>query len=214
MARLAKLVFAVLAFAGLFAIGVASWLLAGGIGARAQPSQAETRIARGLRAFAIPAAARGRRNPVAADAATLTEAKAHFADHCATCHGNNGSGDTMFGRGMYPRPPDMRLDATQQLSDGELFYIIENGVRLTGMPAFGDGTPESEAASWGLVHFIRHLPKLTESEIEQMKRLNPKSAEEWREEERIQRFLEGKNPKETPKEPPARPRHTHKHGGH
>ena len=214
MARLAKLVVGILAISGLCAIGVAVWVLAGGIGARQPPSGAETRVARGLRRFAIPAAARDRRNPVPFDAEALADGRAHFADHCATCHANNGSGDTMFGRGLYPRPPDMRLDATQKLSDGELVYIIENGVRLTGMPAFGDGTAESEAASWRLVHFIRHLPKLTDSEIEEMKRLNPKSVDEWREEERIQRFLEGKTPKTTPNEPPAPPRHTHKHKGH
>lgn len=211
MARLAKLVVWLLAALGLLAACLSIWLLAGGTGARQAPPALETRLARALRRFATPSAARGRSNPVPRDAAAIADGKAHFADHCATCHGNDGRGDTMFGRGMYPRPPDLRLDPTQTLSDGELFHIIENGVRLTGMPAFGDGSPESEAASWRLVHFIRHLPKLTASEIEEMKRLNPKSADEWREEERLQRFLEGGTPKPSP---PPQPRHTHKHGGH
>ena len=61
---------------------------------------------------------------------------AHYADHCAACHANDGSAETQIGLGMYPRPPDMRQPATQTLTDGELFYIIENGVRLTGMPAW------------------------------------------------------------------------------
>ena len=62
----------------------------------------------------------------------IAEGRDHFADHCATCHANDGSGNTEMGRGLYPKAPDMRLPATQNLSDAELFYIIENGVRLTG----------------------------------------------------------------------------------
>ena len=69
----------------------------------------------------------------------IAEGRAHFADHCASCHANDGSGDTEMGRGLYPRAPDMRLAATQNLEDHELFYIIENGIRLTGMPAWGTG---------------------------------------------------------------------------
>ena len=79
------------------------------------------------------------------------------------------------------------------MSDGELFSIIENGVRLTGMPAWGTGTPEGERASWALVHFIRRLPAMTEEEIAAMEQLNPKSADEWREEEDARRFLAGED---------------------
>jgi hypothetical protein len=101
----------------------------------------------------------------------------------------------------------MRKPDTQSLSDGELFYIIENGVRLTGMPAWGTGTPEGAEASWALVHFIRHLPDLTEAELEQMKAMNPKSADQWREEEEARRFLEGGEPSPKPSSG------GHKHGG-
>ena len=55
----------------------------------------------------------------------------------------------------------MRAANTQSLTDGELFSIIEHGIRLTGMPGWGTGTPESERDSWSLVHFIRRLPKVT-----------------------------------------------------
>ena len=67
----------------------------------------------------------------------MTDARAHFADHCAICHANDGSGDTPIGRALWPKAPDMRLRETQDLSDGELFWIIENGIRFTGMPALG-----------------------------------------------------------------------------
>jgi hypothetical protein len=87
----------------------------------------------------------------------------------------------------------MRADATQSLTDGELFSIIENGIRLTGMPAWGTGTPEGERASWALVHFIRRLPSLSEDEIQEMESLNPKSAEEWRADEDARRFLAGED---------------------
>lgn len=89
----------------------------------------------------------------------------------------------------------MRLPATQGLTDGTLFYIIEQGVKLTGMPAWGNGTPEGETASWNLVHFIRRLPKLTDQELDRMKEMNPKTPEEWREEEDMRRFLERDKPK-------------------
>ena len=111
-----------------------------------------------------------------------------------------------MGRGLYPRASDMRLAATQSLSDGELFYIIEKCVRLTGMPAWGTGTPEGEQASWHLVRFIRKLPKLTPDEIERMQEVNPKSAAQLREEEEARKFLAGEN--KAPKPAPA-----HKHGG-
>ena len=96
-----------------------------------------------------------------------------------------------MGPNFYPHAPDMTLRETQSLSDGELFAIIENGIRLTGMPAWGTGTAESAYGSWTLVHFIRHLPQISSEELEEMARLNPKSPEELKEEEEEQKFLEG-----------------------
>jgi hypothetical protein len=96
-----------------------------------------------------------------------------------------------MGKAMYPRTPDMTLAATQELSDGEIFSIIENGVRLTGMPGFGNGTAESATGSWALVHFIRHLPKITPQELAEMEKLNPKSPEEWKQLEDEAAFLGG-----------------------
>jgi hypothetical protein len=85
----------------------------------------------------------------------------------------------------------MRIEKTQSLSDGELFSIIEHGIRLTGMPGWGNGTLEGERESWGLVHFVRRLPKLTDEEIERMEALNPKSPAQLKEDEDARRFLEG-----------------------
>jgi mono/diheme cytochrome c family protein len=164
-----------------------------GLSTRAEPSRAEELLARGMRRLATPSAVRSMANPVQPAGAVLEEGLEHFADHCAVCHANDGSGDTEIGRGLYPRAPDMRAARTQDLSDGELFSIIEHGIRLTGMPAWGNGTPEGERASWVLVHFIRRLPALTDEETARMETLNPKSAAELRMEEEIQRFLSGED---------------------
>jgi len=133
-------------------------------------------------------------NPVPNSEQAIAEGREHFADHCASCHANDGGGNTEMGRGLYPRAPDMRLAATQDLSDHQLFYIIENGIRLTGMPGWSTGTPEGEEASWRLVHFIRRLPKLTPEEIEEMEALNPKSPAEVRQHIEEERFLKGEDP--------------------
>jgi mono/diheme cytochrome c family protein len=164
-----------------------------GLSTRVEPSRAEELLARTARRLAVPDAVRSASNPVEPAQAVLDDALAHFADHCASCHANDGSGDTRIGRNLYPRAPDMRAPATQSLTDGELFAIIENGVRLTGMPGWGDGTPEGERASWGLVHFVRRLPALTPEEVERMEALNPKTPAEWREEEEARRFLAGED---------------------
>jgi mono/diheme cytochrome c family protein len=153
-----------------------------GFSARESPSAVEALIARTMRSWSTPSGAKNLRSPIKTSPETLAEARAHWADHCAICHANNGSGDTQIGKGLYPKAPDMRTKPTQQLSDGELYYIIENGVRLTGMPAWGHGGTESEE-SWNLVAFIRHLPSLTPEEERQMERMNPKSVEERQREE-------------------------------
>jgi mono/diheme cytochrome c family protein len=164
-----------------------------GVSTRAAPSWVETVLARTMRTWATPGVLRNAKNPVEPTAAVTDEALAHFADHCASCHANDGSGATDLGRSLYPPAPDMRAAETQGLTDGELFSIIENGVRLTGMPAWGTGTPEGEHQSWALVHFIRRLPSLTPDDLARMEGLNPKSPDQFREEEEIRRFLAGED---------------------
>lgn len=154
------------------------WIGSRGISARAEPGRLETLVARTMRRLAIPRKERNAKNPVAVTPEVLAAGMAHWADHCAACHGNDGSGETVIGLGLYPKPPDMRLPATQSLSDGELFYVIENGVRLTGMPAWGTSDPANAEGTWHLVHFIRRLPTLTMDEVQQMQGMNPKSPDE------------------------------------
>ena len=160
-----------------------------GFSARAQPSRAEELLAGFARKTAMPSSARDLKTPIAYSAPVQQEALAHFADHCAVCHSNNGDGQTMFGKGLYPKPPDLRAGHTQSMTDGEIFYVIENGIRMSGMPAFGG--EDSKEASWKLVYFIRHLPQLTAAEEAQMEALNPKGPDEMKEEKDEDQFLNG-----------------------
>lgn len=162
-----------------------------GFSARDEPTAIEAMVAGTMRKMAIPSDARNAANPVASSPEVLSRAKAHFADHCAICHGNDGRGQTTIGRNLYPKAPNMAADETQSQTDGELFYIIKNGVRLTGMPAWGDDSAASDRHSWELVHFIRHLPELTREEQSEMERMNPKSTVQLESEEAEKRFLEG-----------------------
>ena len=163
-----------------------------GVSARDEPTALEAFIARRVRHWAVPGRAREMPNPVALTDGVLAEGRAHFADHCAICHGNDGRGQTPIGRNLYPKAPDMSLPETQSLSDGELFYIIHHGVRLTGMPAWGGDDPDRDLDSWKLVHFIRHLPTITAAELEEMRALNPKTRKEFEEEEMVRKFLGNK----------------------
>ncbi|HET7712000.1 MAG TPA: c-type cytochrome [Thermoanaerobaculia bacterium] len=193
----------------LAAMGALLSMIRRGFSAHEEPSAVEAAMARVMRQWAVPSDLRDEKNPVPVSPAVLAEARAHFADHCAVCHGNDGKGGGM-GRQMYPRAPDMTLPATQSLSDGELFSIIENGVRLTGMPGFGSGTAESAYGSWTLVHFIRHLPKITQEEIGEMERLNPKSPAEWKQMEEEEAFLAGEDATAT-SDAPRPPAAAHQH---
>jgi mono/diheme cytochrome c family protein len=155
---------------------VIAYVASAGVSARDEPGAIETFAARTLRNFAIARRAPELSNPIQREPEIIAAGRAHFADHCAVCHANDGSGDTMFGRGMWPKPPDLRREETQNLSDGEIFYIIENGIRFSGMPGFGTETGEGEKASWHLVHFIRHLPDISRPELAEMEKLNPRPA--------------------------------------
>ncbi len=191
MSRSAKAM--LFAFGGVAAAGggALAVLVQHGVSARDEPTAIEAWIARRARRLATPRNQREAQNPVPVTPEVLDRARAHFADHCASCHGNDGRGRTSIGQNLYPKAPDMRHAETQSLSDGELFAIIKNGVRLTGMPAWGSDTAEDDKETWELVHFIRHLPRISEAELQEMKDLNPKSPREYEEEEEARRFLAG-----------------------
>ena len=193
MGRRTKVAAAVVLF-GIVAAGATLFrTLRHGFSAQDEPTRIEHVLARAMRHYATPSDLRSRKNPVPGTPEALAEARAHFADHCAVCHGNDGKGQTAMGPNFYPKAPDMTLAETQSQTDGELFATIENGIRLTGMPAWGNGTAESAYGSWTLVHLIRRFPKISPEEVAEMEKLNPKSPAEFEAARQEREFLAGRD---------------------
>ena len=167
--KVVSLILIALAVAG---AGYGLTLVRRGFSALATPSPIEVFAATTARKLAVPSAYLELRNPLMASTENIRGGMEHFSYHCSECHSNDGGGQTVFGKGLYPKPPDLRAAGTQNKSDGELYYTIENGVRLTGMPAFSEA--HSAAQTWRLVLFIRHLPQITPEEIKEMNGWNRK----------------------------------------
>jgi len=164
-----------------------------GFSARESPSRIEIFVARSARSMAVTVRAKRMKNPLPNTAENLAQARAHWADHCAICHANNGGGNTTIGQNLYPKAPDMRQPRTQNMTDGELYYTIQNGIRLSGMPAWGQAG-ENDKDSWKLV---------APEEEREMERLNPKGPEERQEEQEEERFLNEDQPSNPPPKPPT-----------
>lgn len=128
------------------------------------PGRLETAVARRLVRLSIPATARRETNPQRAGSDAWRAGAMHFQEHCAFCHGTDGRGGTPIAAKMYPPVPDLADPAIQQMEDGALFAVIQNGVRWTGMPAFrGEHTPEEIS---DLVSFVRRVPRLTPADLQ------------------------------------------------
>jgi mono/diheme cytochrome c family protein len=101
-------------------------------------------------------------NPLASSAAVARGGLGHYREMCVSCHGAPGVDPSEAGVGLNPPAPDLTLARVQKRTDGELFWILQNGIRMTGMPAFGPTHKDEEI--WKLVAFLRHLPELTPEE--------------------------------------------------
>jgi mono/diheme cytochrome c family protein len=177
-----------------------------GFSAREQPTWMEKTMARNARKVATPADANNLTNPRQQQTnEMMAEADEHFVEHCGVCHGIDGRGDTVIGNNLYPKVPDMSQPDTQQLSDGELYYIISNGIRLTGMPAWG--SEDKPEAIWDLVSLIRRLPKLTPEETQRLQKAAREAGGELGEQAPEEEKKEGGEPTN----PEAQPKHTHTH---
>jgi mono/diheme cytochrome c family protein len=135
----------------------------GGLSAHTEPGRLERSVAARLVRLAIPAEADRQQSPLGGQADVWREAREHYLDHCAVCHGRDAKGHTDIGANMYPKVPDLTSTDVQRRSDGALFYIIQNGIRWTGMPAWKD--EHSPEDTWKLVAFIRKAPTLTEADL-------------------------------------------------
>lgn len=194
-----------LASFGLFALiaggvlaAAAALMVRGGFSTRVEPSTLEATLARSMRGMAMTGS--GSLKPASAPTLDLTSARAHWASHCAICHGVTGAGDTDVGRNLYPPAPDMRAEATQRLSDGELYATIKNGIRLTGMPAWG-APGDDDGESWALVSFIRTLPTLSEDARAEIELNLPKTPHQLAEDAEEDDFLRGGKPSHPEKHP-------------
>ena len=138
-------------------LGAFGWvgyqLFTTGFSAKTEPHALEVLMARQIRRLAIPIENRNAVNPIPLTPEVLKTARAHFADHCATCHANDGSGKTPIGKNVYPKAPDLKLPDTQSLSDGELFWVIKHGSPGTAMIGFGQVLSDDEI--WALIHYER-----------------------------------------------------------
>ncbi|HTA23449.1 MAG TPA: cytochrome P460 family protein [Terriglobales bacterium] len=123
-----------------------------------QPSKEETILANAAKDVVIPLEAGKMKNPLPETDEVLSQGQQVFLGSCALCHGTDGRAETNIGRNMYPPAMDLNSAHVQHWSDGELFWIIRNGVRLTGMPAWKSSVSEDD--TWKLARFIHNLPRL------------------------------------------------------
>jgi mono/diheme cytochrome c family protein len=108
------------------------------------------------------------------NAEVLASGLEHFRANCLPCHGAPGIATSEAGKGLHPPAPPLDRSETQARSDGELFFVVGRGVRMTGMPAFG--LTHNEKELWALVTFIRHLPTLTPEERHRLAEAEPHPA--------------------------------------
>jgi mono/diheme cytochrome c family protein len=147
-----------------------------GFSARDEPSAPEIFAARTARKLAVPRRAKTLQSPFVITSDGLAEARANWAQNCASCHGVNGDGQTEIGRNLYPKPPDLRARETQQQTDGELYTTIQNGIRLSAMPAWGEPR-DDDRDRWNLVALIRRLNQLSLEEEKEIQKYLPKSSD-------------------------------------
>jgi len=130
--------------------------LAASCTANKQPSKVETALANMAKDVAIPIEAETLANPLPANDDVVSQGRQVYSQSCAVCHGPDGRGSTDLGRNMYPPAMDLSSPHVQHWRDAELFWIIQNGVRLTGMPSWKPVLSEND--TWALVEFLRGLP--------------------------------------------------------
>jgi mono/diheme cytochrome c family protein len=125
--------------------------------AQREPGPAETRLANLSKRYFIYRASRHGIPPRPQDTkASIERGGSHYGLDCSVCHADDGRSQRPLGQGMYPRASDLTSKQVQSYSDQELFWIIQNGIRFTGMPAFGN--VETPDHVWDLVNYVRTLP--------------------------------------------------------
>lgn len=117
--------------------------------------------------------ARGIRVPDMSDPRVSRLGFAHYRRMCVVCHGDPGMPDSEIARGLNPRPPKL-ADFVDEWKPNELFWITKNGIRMTGMPAWG--VTHSDEEIWAMVSFMRKLPSLTAAQYRTLESRIPPAA--------------------------------------
>jgi mono/diheme cytochrome c family protein len=109
-------------------------------------------------------AANATKNPVAASPSSIAAGKKLYDSQCASCHGTAGKGDGKAGAMLKPTPSDLTDgDWKHGQTDSDIFTVIRDGAKQTGMRAYGSRIPTNDI--WNLVNFVRTLgPKTTKSQ--------------------------------------------------
>ena len=148
------------------ALGAVAWVLtANGMSAREPLPGPVDHVLASMRMAAVDAASERMTSPLAGRADAWREGGREFQHDCAMCHGPDGRGHGRIGDHMYPEAPSLAEPDTQEMSDGELYHVIADGIRLTGMPAWAHEKPET---IWHFIAFVRHLPQLTPDELREI----------------------------------------------
>jgi mono/diheme cytochrome c family protein len=127
------------------------------------PGRFETRVADLSKGVLIRRASRRGIPPRPPDLKTsIANGGSHYGLDCSVCHSDDGRGQTPVGEWMYPRASDLTSTRVQSYSDQELFWIIRNGIRFSGMPAFGE--VETPDHIWDLVNYVRTLPRNSQNQ--------------------------------------------------
>lgn len=156
---------------GFFLVGlIVAIVLASGaynVAASSPPSKLESRVAVFALNRSVAHRAPPAKNPVPATPATWKAGLAHYRENCVVCHAAPGVDPSELSMGLNPPAPDLNLPRVQARPDGEMFWIVSNGIRSTGMPAFSP-THKPEQI-WQIVAFLRHLPEITADEQKALK---------------------------------------------
>jgi mono/diheme cytochrome c family protein len=107
------------------------------------------------------------KNPYGGDPSAIATGLRHYRENCIDCHGARDIDTTEFAKGLMPGPPMLDMKDVQEMSDGEMYWIVSHGLRMTGMPAFSPTHSDEEI--WKIVAFVRHLPKLTDAEVAELR---------------------------------------------
>jgi mono/diheme cytochrome c family protein len=150
-------------------VGAAAFAAAGLFNAAASipPTAAETKIARFALDHSVARRAPKSSRGLPSDPEALRAGLAHYHGMCVGCHGAPGVDAAEWSEGLNPPPPDLSLGRVQKRTDGELFWIVQNGIRMSGMPAFGTSHKDEEI--WKIVAFLRRLPALTPDQEKELK---------------------------------------------